>query len=63
LLLILLLQYKSLPKWADDLRTHPHLAQIAGFAPFQTPAVGTFYTFMTGSKMAPIRRPAPTVFA
>ena len=43
-LLMLLLHYKSLPQWADDLRTHPRLAQIAGFAPCQTPAVGTFYT-------------------
>src|SRR5215813_9134917 len=45
-LLMLLLQYKSLPKWADELRAHPRLAQIAGFPPFQTPAVGTFYTFI-----------------
>jgi hypothetical protein len=42
-LLLLLLHYKSLPQWAHDLRTHPRLAQIAGFAPFATPAVGTFY--------------------
>jgi len=45
-LLMLLLHYKSLPQWAHDLRTHPRLAQLAGFAPFQTPAVGTFYTFI-----------------
>jgi hypothetical protein len=30
-LLRLLLQYKSLAKWADALRVHPRLAQIAGF--------------------------------
>jgi Transposase domain (DUF772) len=45
-LLMLLLHYKSLPQWAHDRRTHPRLAQIAGFVPFQTPAVGTFYTFI-----------------
>ena len=43
-LLMLLLHEKSLPQWAHDLRTHPRLAPIAGFAPFQTPAVGTFST-------------------
>ena len=46
LLLMLLLHYKSLAQWAHDLRTHARLAQIAGFAPCQTPAVGTFYTFI-----------------
>lgn len=45
-LLMLLLHSKSLPPWAHDLRTHPRLAQIAGFAPCQTPAVGTFYAFI-----------------
>lgn len=43
-LLMLLLHDKSLSQWAHDLRTHPRLAQMAGFAPFQTPAVGTFST-------------------
>ena len=45
-LLLLLLHDKSLPQWAHDLRAHPRLAQMAGLAPFQTPAVGTFYTFI-----------------
>ena len=45
-LLMLLLHYQSLPKWADDLCAHPRLAQIAGLPPFQTPAVGTFSTFI-----------------
>ena len=45
-LLLLLLHYKSQPPWAHDLRAHPRLAQRAGFAPFQTPAVGTFSTFI-----------------
>jgi hypothetical protein len=43
LLLLLLLHYKSLPTWAHDLKRHPRLAQIAGFAPFHTPASATFY--------------------
>jgi hypothetical protein len=41
-----LLHDQSLPQWAHDLRTHPRLAPIAGFVPFQTPAVGPFYTFL-----------------
>ena len=45
-LLMVLLHYKSLPQWAEDLHSHPRLAQIAGFLPFETPAVGTFYTFI-----------------
>ena len=45
-LLMLLLHYKSRPQWTNDRRTHPRLAHIAGCAPFQTPAVGTFYTFI-----------------
>lgn len=56
-LLMLLLHYKSLPQWADDLRTHPRLAQIAGFAPFQTPAVGTFYTFIDRLEDGPYAPP------
>jgi Transposase domain (DUF772)/Transposase DDE domain len=56
-LLMLLLHYKSLPQWADNLRTHPRLAQIAGFAPFQTPAVGTFYTFIDRLEDGPYAPP------
>jgi Transposase domain (DUF772) len=56
-LLMLLLHYKSLPQWARDLRTHPRLAQLAGFAPFQTPAVGTFYTFIDRLEDGPYAPP------
>jgi hypothetical protein len=56
-LLMLLLHYKSLPQWANDLRTHPRLAQLAGFAPFQTPAVGTFYTFIDRLEDGPYTPP------
>jgi len=55
--LMLLLHYKSLPQWADDLRTHPRLAQIAGFAPFETPAVGTFYAFIDRLEDGPYTPP------
>ena len=56
-LLMLLLHYTSLPQWADDLRTHPRLAQIAGFTPFQTPAVGTFYPFIDRLEDGPYTPP------
>jgi hypothetical protein len=56
-LLMLLLHYKSLPQWAHDLRAHPRLAQMAGFAPFQTPAVGTFYTFIDRLEDGPYTPP------
>ena len=58
-LLMLLLHYKSLPQWAHDLRTHPRLAQSAGFTPFQTPAVGTFYTFIDRLEDGPYTLPCP----
>lgn len=56
-LLMLLLHYTSLPQWAHDLRTHPRLAQIAGFLPFETPAVGTFYTFIDRLEDGPYAPP------
>ena len=56
-LLMLILHYKSLPQWANDLRTHPRRAQVAGFAPFQTPAVGTFYTFIDRLEDGPYAPP------
>ena len=62
-LLMLLLHYKSLPQWADDLRTHPRLAQIAGFAPFATPAVGTFYAFIDRLEDGPYTLRAPIASA
>ncbi len=41
LLLMWLLQDNRLPTWVQDRRAHPRLAQIAGFAPFHTPGLGT----------------------
>src|SRR5262249_11183021 len=54
---MLLLHSKSLPQWANDLRTHPRLAPIAGCAPFQTPAVGTFYPFIDRLEAGPYTPP------
>jgi hypothetical protein len=57
LLLMLLLHYKSLPTWAHDLRRHPRLAQVAGFAPFHTPAAATFYDFIDRLEDGPYAPP------
>ena len=46
LLLMILLKYESIPKWAEKLRAKPRLARIAGFESFRTPAAGTFYLFI-----------------
>jgi Transposase domain (DUF772)/Transposase DDE domain len=59
LVLMLLLQYKSLGKWVDELRAHPRLAQMAGFAPFRTPGVGTFYDFLDRLEDGPYAPPCP----
>ena len=44
--LMFLLQYESIPKFAQDLRKQPRLAEIAGFKRYETPGVGTYYLFM-----------------
>ena len=46
LLLMTLLRYTSIPKWAQELRVKPRLAIIAGFEPLHTPVSGTFYLFI-----------------
>lgn len=43
LLLMMLLRYTSMSKWAENLRAKPRLARIAGFEPFDTPVAGSFY--------------------
>jgi hypothetical protein len=60
---MLLLQYKSQPQRADALRVHPRLAHIAGFSPFQTPAVGTFYTLIDRLEDGPTCRRVPIASA
>jgi hypothetical protein len=46
LLLMALLRYKSLPKFAKDLKAQPRLAKIAGFFDGDIPVAGTFYLFI-----------------
>ena len=46
LLLMTLLRYSSLPKFAKDLKSKPRLATLAGFTPHQTPAASAFYLWV-----------------
>jgi hypothetical protein len=46
LLLMVILKYKSLPKFAQDLKAKPRLAKIAGFFSGDVPVAGTFYLFI-----------------
>jgi hypothetical protein len=46
LILMSMLHRTSIKNFAEDLRSKPRLAQIAGFEPHKTPAVGTFYLFI-----------------
>lgn len=46
LLLMLILRYQRIDRFARDLRRHPRLAHIAGFEPGKTPSTGTLYNFI-----------------
>jgi len=46
LILMLLLRYKSIPKFVSDMNTKPRIATIAGFEPDDVPVAGTFYLFI-----------------
>ena len=46
LLLMVLLKYTSISKWAEALKAKPRLARMAGFEPHDVPAAGTFYAFI-----------------
>jgi len=46
LLLMILLGYASIAKFAQDLKANPRLAIIAGFEPLDTPVTGSFYHFI-----------------
>ena len=59
LLLMLLLGEKSITKWAKTLRATPRLARIAGFDPFHTPGVGTFYLFLDRLEDGPFQPSCP----
>jgi len=45
--------------WVHDLRRHPRLAQLAGFAPCRTPAVRTFYDCSERLEDGPYAPPGP----
>jgi hypothetical protein len=59
LLLLTLLRYKSIETFALELRQKPRLAIIAGFPPFETPAVGTFYLFIDRLEDGPFQPACP----
>lgn len=59
LLLMTILQYSRIDKFAADLRHHPRLAIIAGFQAFKTPAVGTFYLFIDRLENGPFQTKCP----
>ncbi len=46
LLLMVLLKYTSITKWAKALKANPRLARMAGFEPNDVPVAGTFYAFI-----------------
>jgi hypothetical protein len=46
MLLMAILRFISIEKFALELRSQPRLAILAGFEPFKTPGVGTFYSFV-----------------
>jgi len=46
LLLMMILQYERISKFAEQLYDKPRLAMIAGFEPKKTPATSTFYLFI-----------------
>ena len=46
LLLMVVLRYKSISKFAKDLKAKPRLAKIAGFFDCDVPVAGTFYLFI-----------------
>ena len=53
LLLMHKLQYTSVDKWVDALKTVPLYAVLSGFNPNSTPGVGTFYDFFNRLWLAP----------
>lgn len=53
LLLMYKLQYTSVDKWVEALKTIPLYAILSGFEPDSTPGVGTFYDFFNRIWLAP----------
>lgn len=59
LLLLTALGQKKITQFASDLSRKPRLAQIAGFDPQNTPAVGTFYLFIDRLEDGPFAAKCP----
>jgi len=59
LLLMTLLGFTSIDKFAKELRRCPRLAQIAGFPPHKTPSVGAFYAFLDRLEDGPFKPKCP----
>jgi hypothetical protein len=59
LLLMTLLGFTSIDKFAKELRRCPRLAQIAGFPPHKTPSVGAFYAFLDRLEDGPFQPSCP----
>jgi len=58
LLLMVLLKYTSISRFAEDLRAKPRLARIAGFQPFDTPVAGSFYHFIDRLEDGAYKKPS-----
>lgn len=53
LLLMVLLKYTSMGKWAKALKANPRLARMAGFKPYHVPVAGAFYAFIDRLEACP----------
>jgi len=59
LILMAMLHKTSIKNFANDLRSKPRLAQIAGFELNNTPAAGTFYLFVDRLENGPFQSKCP----
>lgn len=59
LILMTLLRQTRIDQFANDLRTQPRLAHMAGFEPDQTPAASTFYLFIDRLENGPFQPKCP----
>lgn len=56
---MVILKYTGVTEFASDLRHKPKLAIMAGFEPYNTPAVGTFYNFINRLEDGPFQPSCP----
>jgi hypothetical protein len=57
MLLMILLRYTSITRFAEDLKARPRLAIMAGFEPHDTPAAGSFYNLINRLEDGEYRKP------